>query len=520
MLPINGLSLIGRSESLPNDHFFYAVNPTTNKNFPTAFYQAKSDEVERAVTLAEEASSDVEFQSIQKRVSLLKLISQNIQEHSEQLLHWYCLESGLPLERGINELKRACFQFETYADSLVSGFALQAVIDEGDPNRKPLPKPAIRKVNVPVGPIVVFGASNFPFAYGTIGGDVASGLAAGCPVIVKGHAMHPHTSELAARIINLSVEKLLLPKGVFAHLIASNFEVGEQLVAHPSIKAVGFTGSIKGGKALLAIANNRVEPIPVYAEMGSVNPIVISPESLKNNGHEIVIQIAQSIALNAGQFCTSPGVIFLEESVESQQFIHQLTTHFSTCNPQHMLHPTIFKNYISELNARVADADHFVKGFAKDNAITPSLATVSGDKFIQNTSLQEEVFGSFCLAVIYKNYNELIACLKQLKGQLTISLYMNENEMDAALMTVCTSKAGRVIFNGVPTGVEVTTAMQHGGPFPSSSIPQSTAVGADAVKRFMRPVAFQNCPENMLPLPLKKQNPLAIFRLVNGEWQQ
>ena len=520
MLPINGLSLIGRSESLPNDQFFYAVNPTTNQALPTAFYQATSEEVEHAIALAELAFHNEIFNSVTVRVALLQLISQNIQKHSEQLLHWYCLETGLPNKRAKGELTRACFQFDSYAQSLESGYVLQAVIDDGDANRKPSPKPAIRKVNIPLGPIAVFSASNFPFAYGAIGGDVASGLAAGCPVIVKGHGMHPHTSELAARIINLSLEKLKLPKGVFAHLVASNFEVGEQLVAHPTIKAVGFTGSVKGGKALLAIANNRVEPIPVYAEMGSVNPIVISKETMKNRLHEIAQQIAQSIALNAGQFCTSPGIIFIQDSVDSQEFIKQLTTHFSICTPQYMLHPTIFNNYTTELKARVADADKSVLGFAKDNAITPSLAVVSGERFIQNNHLQDEVFGSFCLVVLYKNEHELIACLQQLVGQLTISLFVEDNETNEELLTACTTKTGRLIFNGVPTGVEVTTAMQHGGPFPSSSKPQSTAVGADAVKRFMRPVAFQNCPENMLPLALKKQNPLAIYRFVNGEWQK
>lgn len=520
MLPINGLSLIGRSESLPNDQFFYAVNPTTNQALPTAFYQATSEEVEHAIALAELAFHNEIFNSVTVRVALLQLISQNIQKHSEQLLHWYCLETGLPNKRAKGELTRACFQFDSYAQSLESGYVLQAVIDDGDANRKPSPKPAIRKVNIPLGPIAVFSASNFPFAYGAIGGDVASGLAAGCPVIVKGHGMHPHTSELAARIINLSLEKLKLPKGVFAHLVASNFEVGEQLVAHPTIKAVGFTGSVKGGKALLAIANNRVEPIPVYAEMGSVNPIVISKETMKNRLHEIAQQIAQSIALNAGQFCTSPGMIFIQDSVDSQEFIKQLMTHFSICTPQYMLHPTIFNNYTTELKARVADADKSVLGFAKDNAITPSLAVVSGERFIQNNHLQDEVFGSFCLVVLYKNEHELIACLQQLVGQLTISLFVEDNETNEELLTACTTKTGRLIFNGVPTGVEVTTAMQHGGPFPSSSNPQSTAVGADAVKRFMRPVAFQNCPENMLPLALKKQNPLAIYRFVNGEWQK
>lgn len=520
MLPINGLSLIGRSESLPNDQFFYAVNPTTNQALPTAFYQATSEEVEHAIALAELAFHNEIFNSVTVRVALLQLISQNIQKHSEQLLHWYCLETGLPNKRAKGELTRACFQFDSYAQSLESGYVLQAVIDDGDANRKPSPKPAIRKVNIPLGPIAVFSASNFPFAYGAIGGDVASGLAAGCPVIVKGHGMHPHTSELAARIINLSLEKLKLPKGVFAHLVASNFEVGEQLVAHPTIKAVGFTGSVKGGKALLAIANNRVEPIPVYAEMGSVNPIVISKETMKNRLHEITQQIAQSIALNAGQFCTSPGIIFIQDSVDSQEFIKQLTTHFSICTPQYMLHPTIFNNYTTELKARVADADKSVLGFAKDNAITPSLAVVSGERFIQNNHLQDEVFGSFCLVVLYKNEHELIACVQQLVGQLTISLFVEDNETNEELLTACTTKTGRLIFNGVPTGVEVTTAMQHGGPFPSSSNPQSTAVGADTVKRFMRPVAFQNCPENMLPLALKKQNPLAIYRFVNGEWQK
>lgn len=520
MLPIKGLSLIGRSESFPNDQFFYATNPTTNQALPTAFYQAKSDEVQQAIALAELAFHDESFNSVTVRVSLLQLISQNIQKHSEQLTYWYCLETGLPKERAISELTRACFQFDSYAQSLESGYVLQAVIDDGDPNRKPTPKPAIRKVNVPLGPIAVFGASNFPFAYGTIGGDVASGLAAGCPVIVKGHAMHPHTSELAARIIQHTLATLQLNEGIFSHLVAENYTVGEQLVAHPKIKAIGFTGSIKGGKALISIANKRVEPIPVYAEMGSVNPIIITANALRNNTDSIADQIAQSIALNAGQFCTSPGIVFLEDSSDAERFISLLANNFSLSKPQIMLHPTLFGNYTKERDERLLQADDCYLGQATANAITPTLAVVTSEKFLQNNTLQDEVFGSFALIVLLKERNDFEKCINQLVGQLTMSIFSEPDESISDVINLCQKKAGRLIFNGVPTGVEVTTAMQHGGPFPSSSNSQSTAVGADAVKRFMRPIAFQNCPENALPETLKDENPLAIYRFVDEVWKR
>lgn len=520
MLPIKGLSLIGRSESLPNDQFFYGINPVKNQNHPTPFYQATSDEVEKAICLADIAFQNATFASISTRVNLLQLISKNIQHHSEQLTHWYCLETGLPNERAIAELKRACYQFESYAEALLSGYALNAVIDSGDPHRKPTSKPALRKVNVPLGPVVVFGASNFPFAYGTIGGDVAAALAAGCPVIVKGHAMHPHTSELAARIIQHTLKTLQLNEGIFSHLVAENYAVGEQLVAHPKIKAVGFTGSIKGGKALISIANKRLEPIPVFAEMGSVNPIIITANALRNNTDSIADQIAQSIALNAGQFCTSPGIVFLEDSSDAERFIALLANNFSLSKPQIMLHPTLFGNYIKERDERLLQADSCYLGQATANAITPTLAVVSSEKFLQNNTLQDEVFGSFVLIVLMKERNDFEKCINQLVGQLTMSIFSEPGESISDVMKFCQNKAGRLIFNGVPTGVEVTTAMQHGGPYPSSSNSQSTAVGADAVKRFMRPIAFQNCPENALPETLKDENPLAIYRFVDGVWKR
>lgn len=518
MLPITGLSIIGRLEASPNDQFFFGVNPVKNQNHPTPFYQATNDEVEKAVCLAEVAFQDVTFASISIRVQLLHLISKSIQHHSEQLIHWYCKETGLPNERAAAELKRACFQFESYAEGVLSGYALHAVIDSSDVIKKPIPKADIRKVNVAIGPVVVFGASNFPFAYGTIGGDVAAALAAGCPVIVKGHPMHPHTSELAARIIQQALATLQLNEGIFSHLVAESYGVGEQLVAHPKIKAVGFTGSTKGGKALISIANKREEPIPVYAEMGSVNPIIITANALSNRTDSIADQIAQSIALNAGQFCTSPGIVFLEDSSDAERFISLLANNFLLSEPQIMLHPTLFGNYIKERDERLVQADDFYLGQATENAITPTLTVVSSEKFLQTKTLQDEVFGSFALIVLINDQTDLKMCINQLAGQLTLTIYSEPDESLDNVIRLCQTKAGRLIFNGVPTGVEVTTAMQHGGPFPSSSNTQSTAVGADAIKRFMRPIAFQNCPENALPETLKDENPLAIYRFVDGDW--
>lgn len=517
MLSVTGKSLVGYSNVDSGNLFFYAINPSTNQALETRFVQATPDEVVFACQFAKQAAPHFGI-ALSKRVILLNRIADLIEQHAAQLIHFFCLESGLPQTRAEVELKRSCVQFRSYAAALKSGYALQVVIDEADANRLPTPKPDLRKMNVPLGPVVIFGASNFPFAYSTLGGDVASALAAGCPVIVKAHPMHPHTSELSAQIIAMALKELQFEEGVFSHLLATDYHVGEQLVLADAVKAVGFTGSIAGGTALVKLAQGRKEPIPVFAEMGSVNPMVFTNAALEENHKQIAQLVADSIALNAGQFCTSPGLLFVIKSEYTDLFKQQLTKLLSEKEPQSMLHPGIFLNYEKRVLEQFSESEVLVDGTRRENHIQPSLAKVSATEFIANPPLQEEVFGSFALIVECENKTELLNALETIDGQLTGSLFLGSNESEQEVIQLLQSKVGRVILNGVPTGVEVSVAQNHGGPYPSSSRLETTAVGADAIKRFMRPVTFQNCPDDLLPEALKNSNPLCILRFVNGNY--
>ncbi|MES2558064.1 MAG: aldehyde dehydrogenase (NADP(+)) [Bacteroidota bacterium] len=512
MLTISGKNCIGYADSALGAQTFRAVNPVSNTSFGLSFVQAIDAEVDLAVSKANEAFQLWSNEPIQKRVAFLKAIAVAVRSHSSELTQWCCEETGLPLSRAKTELERSCFQFESYAEAIASGFALSIRID---PSSGP-GKPDLRKMNVPLGPVVVFGASNFPFAYSTLGGDVASALAAGCPVIVKAHPMHPHTSELSARIILSIAQEMGLPDGVFSHLHAIDYKVGEQLVLHPQVKAVGFTGSIQGGTTLVRLANSRIVPIPVYAEMGSSNPIVFTTDALAKRGESIAKEVAASIALSAGQFCTSPGLLFIVNSNAAKQFLSSLSTLLEKTEPQVMLHPGIFKQYERQASQQLEGSEIRVNGLRSNNEIQPSLVQISGRQLLREPGRAEEVFGSFGTAVVCETETELIACLSALSGQLTAALYLEPHENGAPLISALQRFAGRIIMNGVPTGVAVSAAMQHGGPSPSSSVPSSTAVGADAIQRFMRPVCFQNVTDELLPDSLKIANPEGLLRFVNG----
>jgi len=510
---ILGKNCIGYSDSADGDHIFYAVDPVTNNQLPLPFHQATLNEVEQTVTLAHQGFLAYSRLQIVKRIEFLNAIPTAIRAHSSELIHWFCLESGLSEARGKKELERACFQFEAYAKALEMGYPFEAKIDPPTDSKVDL-----RKLNIPLGPVVVFGASNFPFAYSTIGGDVASALTAGCSVIVKAHPMHPHTSELAARIILEVAQSLEMPDGVFSHLLAADHSVGKALTLHSGIKAIGFTGSIQGGMALHQLAQTRTEPIPVFAEMGSSNPIVITEDAVNARGANIAQEIAQSVSLDAGQFCTSPGIVFLIQRKKTPDFIEQLKGEFLTKESQVMLHQQIFDRYQERSIEQSQGAEIIVEGKRSVNWIQPTLIQISARKFITEPKLQEEVFGSFLTLVVCQDEQELIESLKTLKGQLTASLYCESKENVADLLHEFQRFAGRIILNGVPTGVAVSVAMQHGGPFPSSNNPSASAIGADAIKRFMRPVTFQNCQDELLPEALKRANPLKILRFVNDKW--
>lgn len=498
---------------------FRSVNPATNEEIPVLFHQATEEEAAHALQLAQEAAALFADAPVMQRVELLGRIAKGLEENAGPLQHSFCLESGLPADRAAAELKRTCFQLTSYAAAVRSGYALHAVIDPADPERQPVPKPDLRKVNMPIGPVVVFGASNFPFAYSTAGGDTASAFAAGCPVIVKAHPMHAQTSELTAAIIAEAVQELGLPPGIFSHLHAVDFSVAEQLVMDDRVCAVGFTGSINGGLALQKMAQSRKRPIPVFAEMGSVNPITVLPEAVKNSPKEIAGKLVQSVGLNAGQFCTSPGLLFVIEGRGTDAFLYLLRDGLKDVPAQSMLHPRMKEQYLAARQKQYDSAQHLlVPEITPDNSITPALFSVTGKQFIAEPHRQEEVFGSFLQVVRCADQQEWVQCMSLLNGQLTASVFYDESEWKRAkaIIPLLREKVGRIIFNGVPTGVEVSPAQHHGGGFPASTDSRFTAVGADAIARFMHPVCFQNCPEELLPEPLKRTNPLGILRFVNG----
>jgi 2,5-dioxopentanoate dehydrogenase len=513
-----GKNHIGYQASAYGNHVFFGVDPRNNQPFETPFHQASPEEVESALTKSQEAFEAYRLITIEKRVRFLEAVSEKLKANKEILIHWFCAESGLPQDRAEVEFARSCFQFEYYAKAVETGYALEIKLDAADPDRKPNPKPSLTKLNIPVGPVVVFGASNFPFAYSTLGGDVASALAAGCSVIVKAHAMHPHTSSISAQFILETAKEHDMPDGILCHLLAEDFTVGQQLVQDPRVKAVGFTGSIGGGMALQKLINERKEPISLYAEMGSSNPVAVTKTALEKRASEIGKQISASVLLNAGQFCTSPGLLFIEETASFNVFKEELVRAFSQSELQCMLHPGISKRYFERVKEHAALVDIIYEGKRVGNFIQPTLAETTAANFQANPQIQEEIFGSYLTIVKCADEVELRMCLHLLEGQLTTSLYAETEEINGYL-PVLTAKSGRIIFNGVPTGVEVSFAQQHGGPFPSSLNSYFTSVGWDAIKRFQRPVTFQNFPQSFISKKVEFNENIHFLHFLNGKYE-
>ena len=460
--------------------------------------------------------------SLQQRAAFMRAIAIELESCGDALIQTAMSETNLPEARLRGERARTIFQLNSYAEACEKGDWLEARIDTAIPDKTP-PKPDIRKMMVPLGPVVVFGASNFPFAYSTAGGDTACAFAAGCPVIVKAHPAHAETSEIVANAILLAAEKCNMPKGIFTHVHGEGFEAGNALVMHPHTKAVGFTGSYIGGRQLFDWGNQRKEPIPVFAEMGSVNPVFLMPEKLKSSAAEIAQQYAGSITLGIGQFCTNPGIIIGIESEALQTFVHDLGKAIQKINPAPMLHPGIVTAYKKNKgNALLQEDVHLVaesETDVKENEGLPTIATASGQAFLNNPILQQEVFGPYSIIIRCKDMNEMIAVAKNLEGQLTSTLMATENDIkeNEELVEAVKNICGRFILNSVPTGVEVCLSMHHGGPFPATTDSRFTSVGADGIKRFARPIAFQNWSNNLLPEELKNENPLGIWRTVNND---
>lgn len=460
--------------------------------------------------------------SLKQRADFMRAIASEIDNLGDELLKVTGEETNLPEARLRNERARTMFQLTSYADACERGDWLEARIDTAVPDRNP-PKPDIRKMLVPIGPVVVFGASNFPFAYSTAGGDTACAFAAGCPVIVKGHPAHARTSEMVALAIFKAAEKTNMPKGIFAHVHGAGNEVGEALIKHPFTKAVGFTGSFIGGKQLFDWANQRKEPIPVFAEMSSINPVFLLPEKLKQSVADVAKLYAGSITLGVGQFCTNPGLIIGLESDGLQTFINSLGEEIKKLAPAAMLHPGIFKNYVEKRANSLSQPDVETIAVSETepqlNQGAPTVASASGQAFLNNPVLHQEVFGPYSLVIRCKDMTEMINVVNNLEGQLTATLMATETDINyheelvEAIKNIC----GRFILNNVPTGVEVCLSMQHGGPFPSTTDSRFTSVGADGIKRFARPIAFQNWSNDLLPAELRNENPLGIWRTVNNQ---
>ena len=520
---ITGKNYIGNVLSSLNNRTFKTFNPLTNKEIDTVFTEASEVEIDQAMELAAKAFDTFKNISGERKSDFLNSIADEIESLGDALIEVYCAESGLPEGRAKGERGRTIFQLRTFADLVKKGDWVEATIDTAVPDRAPLPKPDIRKMLVPIGPIVVFGASNFPLAYSTAGGDTAAALAAGCPVVVKSHPMHAGTGELVASAIIRAAEKTGMPNGVFSNLNSSGIEVGTALVKHPATKGVGFTGSIRGGRALYDLAAARPEPIPVFAEMGSINPVVVLPEALKTKSREWAKIYAGSITLGSGQFCTNPGLVLGIECENLDVFIQTLAEEIVKIEPSCMLHPNIIQAYEAN-KSKMKSQDGLqiaaeTPGDIKENFGRPAISEVYGSVFLENTSLHHEVFGPFSMVVRCQDATELEEILKKLEGQLTGTVIAENNEEKnfEGVINALQERVGRVIFNGVPTGVEVCPSMVHGGPYPASTDSRFTAVGINSIKRWVRPFSFQNWPDELLPDALKDENPLGILRVVDGD---
>ena len=456
-----------------------------------------------------------------QKATFLRAIAEEIEALGDALIETASRESNLPTARFMGERGRTTGQLRMFADYVEEGSWVDATIDTAIPNRQPIPKVDLRKMLVPMGTVVVFGASNFPLAFSTAGGDTASALAAGCPVVVKAHPAHPETSRMVASAIEKAAIRTKMPKSVFAH-IEGGVEVGTFLVKHPSVKAVAFTGSYGGGKALFDLANKRKQPIPVFSEMGSVNPVFLFKNALAERGETLATQLADSVTLGVGQFCTNPGLIIGVESDNFNTFLDSFKAKMQAKTAAPMLHEGIANTYKKGVKNVENQAETEVLTISEtESAINghPSVGVVSGATFLKNKALHHEVFGPFSLVVKCQNKSELKRIVEKLEGQLTATLMAEPADLKKQneLIDAISEKCGRIIINNVPTGVEVTHAMQHGGPFPSTTDARFTSVGTSAILRFVRPMCFQNFSNDLLPDALKEGNPLSIWRKVNGE---
>jgi NADP-dependent aldehyde dehydrogenase len=525
-MQLTGEMLIGARTIRGQQGASHAINPATGEPLEPSFGGGSCPDVQAACSLAEAAFDTFRSLPLERRAAFLEAIAQNILDLGDTLVDRVIAESGLPRGRVEGERGRTVGQLRLFASLAREGRFLDVTLDTPQPDRKPAPKPDLRSQKIPLGPVAVFGASNFPLAFSVAGGDTASALAAGCPVVAKSHPSHLGTSELVGRAIQKAVADCALPEGVFSLLIDdSTNTVGEALVQHPAICAVGFTGSRRVGRHLVALAQAREVPIPVYAEMSSINPVFLLPAALTQRAELIAQGLVDSMTLGVGQFCTKPGIVIGIRGADFDRFRDAAKQALEAKPSATMLNLGIRRAYGHGVDRWIADpgVHDLAVGTAGGGpcAAQPTLFTTSAHYFCHYPNLLEEVFGPASLLIECANLDEFLAVARHLNGQLTATLHLADEDAALArqLLPILERKAGRILCNGFPTGVEVTHAMVHGGPSPATSDSRVTSVGAMAIERFLRPVCYQDLPAALLPDSLADANPLHLTRLIDGKLQ-
>lgn len=524
-MELNGRNLIGQTVSVEGSRTFTGVDPTRNEQLEPPYHEATKAEIDRAMQLAESAFDAYRATTAEQKAAFLREIADRIEGLGDALIERANAETALGAARLQGERERTTNQLRMFASLIEEGSWVDACIDHAIPDRTPAPKPDLRRMLIPVGPVVVFGASNFPFAFSVAGGDTASALAAGCPVVVKAHPAHPGTSELVGRAVLEAAQAVGMPEGVFSLLHGPSPETGLALVEHPFTKAVGFTGSLRAGRALFNAAAGRPEPIPVYAEMGSINPVFVLPQAAEERGDAIAEGLHQSFTLGVGQFCTNPGLIVGTDG-STKRLLDKMVEKTKETPAGVMLYEGIAKSFRSGLEALQAVQGVGVAACASqagELSTTQAVATVlttDAKNFLEHEELSQEVFGPATLVVESSSREELLDVAQRLEGHLTATVHGTEEDLAAYgdLVRILERKVGRLLFNGLPTGVEVCPSMQHGGPYPATTDVRSTSVGTAAIYRFARPICYQDFPQESLPLELQDGNPRSIWRLVDNEW--
>ncbi|TAN34700.1 aldehyde dehydrogenase (NADP(+)) [bacterium] len=521
---VTGANLIAGEEHQAGATTFVAHNPTTGEPGKLRFHEASPAEVSRATAAAAAAFAITKTYSSARLAEILEAVAVEVEALGQLLLDTAREETGLGLERLEGERARTCGQFRAFAALLKEGSYVEAIIDTADAPGQPR-HPDLRRMLFPIGPVAVFGSSNFPLAFSVPGGDTASALAAGCPVVVKAHPSHPATSELCAQAILKALRATDAAPGTFSMLQGNSVQVGQQLVQAPEIKAVGFTGSFGAGRALFDLAAARAEPIPVYAEMGSVNPLFVLPSALEARGGEIAEGLVASITMGAGQFCTKPGLVFVVDGEPGRAFAGRVAELAGRQATGPLLNQGIYDRLTRQLDHTLGlPGVEVLTGGPSTGGVglvcPETVLTTTADVFLATPELVDEHFGPVAVIVRCRSVEQMVEVASRMQGNLTATLHATDADDDkaAALQSVLQEKVGRLIWNGYPTGVAVVAAMHHGGPYPASTFPQHTSVGATSIKRFQRPVAFQNLPDRALPQALNDANPLGILRLVNGSW--